>query len=465
MTTICAPGRRRRHHSRDLSTDRGDTPGVALTVKVKTSATPGRGGRPFEHVYESVREVGVGGGTSITWSITGGRRPPATPDGTPLVLDVSCPSGVDGRHEVTLGANWTMESTHDLVAERVLAAFGGNSPCLKLEQAVAAGRAWLEMELRYAIPRLKGTVELASPTATARCCPHAMPLASATAHARTIEHLAFVHKVERDQLREVVDAVATAYGIRHGNGPHPDEARAAQHCVNPPLAVHQLWDLGLSPAAIRRIYDAVCGRAWAALPRSLYEAVVMQRADLRWLEQTMQSPAVQPVTDAEKVVLAQWLVESRTKLDRKHPRARQEWLATGLPWHWILTLSEANYTAQDLNTLVAGTRFTPIGIAQILARWAAAGCHPTPQELLRMRALGLGYNDEHVSAAVVGRLRGMLADDGITLPDTALGLLFVAAGSALMAHAWVRAGVSDPFKVAELIASGETPNKLMKRSA
>src|SRR4051812_21417710 len=119
-----------------------DTRGVGTASQVKTSATPNRGGRPSNRCATGHREVGVGGGASITWSITAGRRPPATPDGTPLVLEVSCPSGVDGRHEVTLAPDWSMQSPHDLVAERVLVAFGGSSPCLKLEQAIAAARLW-----------------------------------------------------------------------------------------------------------------------------------------------------------------------------------------------------------------------------------------------------------------------------------------------------------------------------------
>ena len=406
----------------------------------------------------------MSGGRSIAWSITGGRRPPATPDGSPLVFEVSCPSGENGRHEVTLSADWSLHtSAHDLVAERVLAAFGGSSPCLQLEKATLAGRTWLEMELRHAIPRLTGNEDHATPTVKATCCRMPLPLSAATGHVRSISHLANVYDVDPAQLREVIDGLATAYGIRHGNAPHPDEAREAQHCVHPPLAVHPLWDLGLSPTAIRRIYDAVNGSAWSALPQSLYVAVVLQRPDLRWLEQTVQAA---PPTDSpdETAHLAQWLIETRTALDRRHPRARQEWLATGLPWPWILKLSEAGYVAADLERLVAGTRFTPLGIARILARWAAAGCHPTPDELLRMRALGVGYNDEHVSAPVVGRIRELLAADGITLPDTQLGLMFVAAGSAVMAHAWVQAGVTDPFRIAELIAAGESPRSVKHRS-
>src|SRR3954452_20733042 len=97
----------------------------------------------------------MSGGRALAWSITGGPRPPAAPDGTPLVLEVSCPSGVDGRHEATVTPNWTVQAPHDLAAERVLVAFGGSSPCLRLEQAVKAGRLWLEMELRHSLPRLK----------------------------------------------------------------------------------------------------------------------------------------------------------------------------------------------------------------------------------------------------------------------------------------------------------------------
>ena len=54
---------------------------------------------------------------------------------------------------------------------------------------------------------------------------------------------------------------------------------------------------------------------------------------------------------------------------------------------------------------------------------------------------------------------------GTELLKPLAGFLFVAAGSALMAHAWVRAGVADPFHIADLIADGETPRSIMKRSA
>src|SRR3954447_10709068 len=172
----------------------------------------------------------MSGGRPIAWSITGGARPPAAPDGTPLVLEISCPSGVDGRHEVTVAPDWRMEVPHDLTSERVLAAFGGSSPCLKLEQAVKASRLWLEMELRHSIPRLKPNGEAAKPAVTAACCPRATPLFQATAHVRSIEHLANVYDVPKTQLREVVDSVSAAYGIRHGNSPHPGEIRTAQYC-------------------------------------------------------------------------------------------------------------------------------------------------------------------------------------------------------------------------------------------
>lgn len=398
---------------------------------------------------------------SISWTVGGGRRPPASPDGRPLVIEVSCPSGVNGRHEVLVGEDWSVQAPHDLLAEQVLAAFGGDSPCMRLVETVKAARVWLELELRHAIPRLNRKGEHAVPAPKGQCCADASPLPKAASHAQSVDHLANVCGVRVTQLAEVVDGLATAYGIRHGNGPHPDEMRAAQHCVNPPLAVNQLWDLGLSPRAIQAIYTAVNGRVWAALPRSLYEAVVLQRPDLRWLERTLQAPEVAPQTADETAALAQWLTQTPTALDRKDPEARAKWLATGLPWHWILTLSESGYKADDLTALQGGTPLSAIGAAQTLVRWAAAGCHPRPEELLRLRELGVGYRDENISAAVISRLRDLLATDGITLPETTLGFLFVAAGSAVMAHAWVRAGVADPYRIAELIVDGETPTSLM----
>lgn len=399
----------------------------------------------------------------VTWSIAGTRRPLPTPDGTPLVFEVSCPSRAGGRHEVTLDAQWQLDTPHDLVAEKVLAAFGGSSPCAQLAKACVAGRAWLELELRHALPRLRREGERVFPVPQTDCCPYGLPLDKAARHARADEHLAAVHDVDRAQLREVVEALATAYGIRHDDAPHPDEVRAVQHCVNPPTAVGPLWDLGLSPQAIRRIYDAVNKRAWVALPRRLYEAVVVQRPDLKWLEHTLSAPEVEAPTPDDAVALTEWLVSTSTELDRRHPEARRKWLATRLPWHWILTLSEAGYTADDLMTLVNGTRLTAIGCANVLARWACAGCHPAPEELLKLAELGLGYSDQHVSKPVLDRLRGLLAMDGIALSDTQLGLLFVAAGSAVMAHQWVRAGVADPCRLAELIADGESPRSIAQR--
>jgi hypothetical protein len=405
----------------------------------------------------------------IAWKLTPSSRPPCpTPDGSPLALEIACASGPSGRHAVLIASDWSTETAHDVVAEQVVAAFGGKpSPCVQIADVLPPARTWLELELRLSIPKLKKDGVQATAAPRSRCCTSAS-LPDAAAHVRSIRHLASVYAVDAEKLRWVVQCVASAYGFRHDTKfcycPEPDEVRAVQQCVAPPSAVHQLWEAGLSPLGIRRIYAAAARREWEPLPKSVYEAVLLQRPDLDWLRRTLLTaqPAAESMEDA--AALVQWLAETPTALDRKDPDARRKWLATCLPWHYILDLSQAGYSADDLSLITSATRLTSIGAAQILLRWIRAGLRPRVEDLMKMRELGGAYADEHVSAAVISRLRTMLDDDGIQLPDVVLGLLFVAAGSAVVAHAWVRAGVADPFVVAQLVADGETPRSWTRRS-
>ena len=405
----------------------------------------------------------------IAWTLTPNRLPPApTPDGAPLALEVACTVGTNGRHTVLIASDWSVETEHDLVAEQVVAAFGGkSSPCAQLADVLAPARTWLELELRLAIPKLKRDGGQVTAAPRSRCCTRA-PLPEAAAHVRSIRHLGSVYAVDAEKLRWVVQCIASAYRFRYDTKfaycPEPDEVRAVQQCVSPPGAVHQLWEAGLSPSMIRRIYAAASRREWEPLPRSVYEAVLLQRPDLDWLRRTLVTASPTPETPEDEAALVQWLAETPTALDRKDPEARRKWLATCLPWHYILDLSEAGYTADDLTVITSASRLTSIGAAQILLRWIRAGLHPRVEDLMKMRELGGAYADEHVSAAVVSRLRTMLDEDGIQLPDVVLGLLFAAAGSAVVAHAWVRAGVADPFVVARLVADGETPKSWTRRS-
>jgi hypothetical protein len=257
-----------------------------------------------------------------------------------------------------------------------------------------------------------------------------------------------------NHLSSVTAALGSAYGFEHENLLDLDRAVAIARCVRPTDAVAYLWSIGLSPWAIGWIH-ATSRRSTTGAPSDVYEQVLLRTPRgtelIAAMERRMQSAATFPWD--------QWL--SQVGPD---PAGPGEWASTGLPWGLVVALSQGGYGATDVRALAATGRGTLAAAARTLVKWINAGCRPPVDVLVRLKSMGLDHMIDHVSAAVVQRLDDLLADDGLSLPATHRGLLFAAAGSAVSARSWVRAGITDPFEVAERSGRGQLPELSEVRS-
>ncbi len=128
------------------------------------------------------------------WTSPLGDLPPS-PDG-PLTTQVTCRAGTRGRsakHDITLAADWSLTTPHDLDAERILAALGGTLSCINLNDVVVpALHELVQLSARRRLAGVRRTDRsrwiLTRRTCT-RCHDHAFRTpADAARHERTLDH-------------------------------------------------------------------------------------------------------------------------------------------------------------------------------------------------------------------------------------------------------------------------------------
>src|SRR3712207_9191816 len=116
---------------------------------------------PVEHRCE--REGGAV--VVLAWSSPLGELGPA-PDSASLSVSVRCRTrrGAGGRrHEVRIGPDWSVETPHDLAAERIGVALGGYLSCIELvDDTVPAARELLQLVARRVLPPLSRKIGRAS---------------------------------------------------------------------------------------------------------------------------------------------------------------------------------------------------------------------------------------------------------------------------------------------------------------
>lgn len=369
------------------------------------------------------------------------------PDGDALSVAVPCAASPDladaTRHPISIGPDWTVTTPHDLDAERVASAFGGYSTCLVLvERVLPAIRAMTQWRARRVVPRLRrgarGSWAVAG-ASRARCCRPAPRAGDAAAHLRGLDHLWARADAPGPLVSRVADAVDHAH---RGAGTFvlaPDDLDTLRRCVHPGTEPVEAWEAGLHPDVVAAVHDHVVGADGPPLPLALYLGVVTRRPDLAWLADTL--ARVDGGTDDP--TLAEWLTWTHTPLDRRAPRARSGWIATGTPRAWILELSAAGYTPDDAERLAAATGRSAVGAADLLRGWVAAGCRPEVAELADVHRSGVPAWSTP-SGAAIDRLTEMLGDDlptpGSTpLTRTELGLLLVREGTVTAAAGQVHA--------------------------
>jgi hypothetical protein len=372
-----------------------------------------------------------------------------TPDGMSISVSVLCSHSPDladaTRHPVTITADWSVLTPHDLEAERVAAAFGGYLSCLELvDLVVPAVRDTVQRHARRVVPRLirgaRGSWRSA-PAVAARCC-HPVATASAAAeHLRTVEHAA-----ARSGRMEWVASTLLERMLRYHNAARSfalsgRDAALLRRVVQSPTGPTAVWDAGLHPTVVEAIHDAVVGFDGPALPEALYLGVVARRPSLDWLADTVAAgtKGVDPSDPATSTPeLAEWLAWTQTAVDRRHRHARADWLRTGVPHSWIEQLSAAGYVPGDVARLSRHTRRSVAGTAHLLLSWVRAGCQPTVEQLVELFDAGVPPWYEP-SRPTIHRLRDLLPAAARQFSTTELGLLLARHGTAAAAAAAVRA--------------------------
>jgi hypothetical protein len=375
---------------------------------------------------------------------------PPAPSG-PLTVRVDCWIGgrAIGRHDVTLGRDWSVSGgPHDMEVERVAAALGAPSSCLQLAQRVVpAVRDVLQAVARRCelpiVPSSRGRWRL--PDRRIGCCRHEYddPL-EAAAHARSTAHAAKRYFADAEQVDEISKQVLSAYG---GPGAFEPDLRSlsAVAWVDPPEGLLDLWNLGVNPATVQQIwYEGIRRPATV----EYYMGVVAMKPDLAWIRSTAGA------NPADKDLPAH-LAWTEMKEDLADPTARAAWLRIGAPREFSQSLTSHGITPGHVREFALATGLRPSAAAERLCMWVrTAGTLPPLRTLAALYAAGVPV-DHELSPVSVARLSLRLKEEGHELELRDVALMLVVARSVPAAVAWVKAGHRDPVEVARTVADGQ----------
>jgi hypothetical protein len=201
-----------------------------------------------------------------------------TPDGTPLSVRVACRTTSDGgvpaaRHVITIHPDWSVDTGHDLAAERVAVGLGGHCTCVSLvDRGVPALRSWLGRMLRLEGPGLvRHWVGAWSLSDAAYCCDGRTfaTAVDAARHGRTMQHAVARFDAGWQAVAVLTAAGSQAYGERFELGEaDPDLRRACAACAEGIADVGHLWEAGLTPARVLLEFERSGARG--PLPREYY---------------------------------------------------------------------------------------------------------------------------------------------------------------------------------------------------
>jgi hypothetical protein len=346
--------------------------------------------------------------------------------GAPLVLDLECRTSKNARrgapHPVTITADWSFESHHDLDAERVAAAFGGFTSCVGVaERGVPALRELVRLLAR------RGTAPVSA--VSARGWMVTTPVAGclcerrffrgptdAARHARDVRHVARRHGADAGLLQAMLDAAVSAHD---GFAPPEDSLRRAAPLVREDGGAAILWSAGIHADLLPELAGLVPG-CEEALPTAYYLGVATRGVDARWLARTLSR---RPDPD-----VATWLAWSAEAVAPTTGDDCGEWLGLGVPLRDVKELLEARTRPTTARELARVTGLSDRHAALYLANWAQAGCAPTAAHVALLERLGIARS-YRPSVTAVNLLEATASD----LPDppsrTDLGVMLAIAGT------------------------------------
>ncbi len=338
-------------------------------------------------------------------------------------------------HPIRIHADWSVETPHDLAAERIAAAFGGYTSCLELVERVvpAVARAMPLLARRAPLPLRRAEDDrtwVVPPLRGCRCShPTFGSARSAGIHLRSTPHLSRQLGVAAEPLEVLLDAVRGASDLLDVRR-LPAYDAATRALVLEDSGVDELWDAGIHPAEIAAL--AAPARVVAGgLPVAYFLAVRYGSADLGWVERT--------VARRPDPAVATWLAWTPAG----HHLVREEvgdWLALGLSRRQVEAVVAEGVPPGAAAGLASASGRSEHAAAVDLSGWAAAGCHPTVAHVLLLDRHGVG-RDHRPARAAVDNLTTIAARHPDPPDRTELGVLLALAGTTVAVERALRAGV------------------------
>ncbi|HOA89567.1 MAG TPA: hypothetical protein PKX10_11015 [Propioniciclava tarda] len=207
-----------------------------------------------------------------------------------VTFDVVCPEPAGGRpHEVTITPDWRLLHPHDLDAERVGVALGGQCLCVALaDHALPAVRGYLAHRLRLDVAQVAHAVDRSWQIGARvrRCCdePGFPTVRDAAAHLRRPRHWALRFGASTALVtavaQRILDALAAAdptVGLDQAIDQRCPASDVSEFLVEP-YGLSMLWDAGVHPCLLPELVGSdgplsvkdVLARAYALVENAPY---------------------------------------------------------------------------------------------------------------------------------------------------------------------------------------------------
>lgn len=305
-------------------------------------------------------------------------RTPPTHDGRDLTFEVDCRVGSDASsgepHRIVVHGDWSIETPHDLEAERVAMAFGGYTSCVALiDQIIPTVRRFIGLvsrSERVTLRRRSGNLQWRLPPIyqVIGCCANAAyrEPGDAISHLRSPLHIARTAAAPLWLTAQVLAAFQAQWDEREAEravllGAHRmvREANGITRLNEAGISVNDLAELAGPASAVTD-----------ALPVGYYLGVRFNAIDLDWLRTVLSG---RPDGD-----FAYWLTRRSTAEYQTPARAWIPWLQFGLPTGDVLFAVSQNVDPGSIAAISTETTWPPSMAARTVLRWARAGFEPTP---------------------------------------------------------------------------------------
>lgn len=296
-----------------------------------------------------------------------------------LYLNIECPRTPDhssgNKHTVSIhyGADWAVETPHDLQAERIAAALGGYCACLDLiDKTIPAIRANMDHLTRRAEVTMaknrRGQIHILRGETTRHCCTGWSfdSVAEASWHLRSAHHISNYNDAPLWQIEKVLKALERKIKPRFEDYNDVEERLPKQQRVS------QLWGVGIHPKTARE-YLALVPAVTEPLPLDYFIGVAYSGLNKDWLREVA---AARP--NAETATWLAWVPDLTRHAGIPEWKT---WLKYGLSTNDTEIALIERITSEVVNATAHATGWQPSRAAAALTAWAKAGCSPTIEHI------------------------------------------------------------------------------------